>query len=115
MGQGNIIFLSRHTSYRHLHSYMDPDHIHLLREFYPDARDIDLFVGILQEARRTRGAGSILGVTASCIIADQFQRLKRADFFWYESEGTPASFTRGEFMRALLCLFTLQKISHNRA
>ena len=37
-------------------------------------RDVDLFVGILKEARRTRGAGSILGVTASCIIADQFQR-----------------------------------------
>ena len=37
-------------------------------------RDVDLFVGILKEARRTRGAGSILGVTASCLIADQFQR-----------------------------------------
>ena len=30
---------SRHTSYRHLHSYMDPDQIHRLRSVYPDARE----------------------------------------------------------------------------
>ena len=33
---------SRHTTYRHLHSYMDPDQIHRLRSVYPDARE-DLF------------------------------------------------------------------------
>ena len=40
--------LSRHTSYRHLNSYMDPDQIRRLREVYPDAREDSLSYAIVK-------------------------------------------------------------------
>ena len=37
-------------------------------------------------------------------------RLKRADFFWYENEGTPASFTKGDKTRGLFIVINKNKL-----
>ena len=47
-----------------------------------DARDVDLYTGLLSEITMDDGR---LGPVASCIMSDQFARLKRGDRFWYET------------------------------
>lgn len=52
--------------------------------------DIDLYTGALSEKPLD---GSILGPTFTCLILDQFVRLKRGDRFWYEN---PQTFTHSQ-------------------
>ena len=52
--------------------------------------DIDLFAGGVSE-RSVRGG--IVGPTFGCIIAKQFEALRKGDRFWYENK--QASFTPG--------------------
>lgn len=54
--------------------------------------DIDLMVGILLEKHSD---GAIVGPTAQCIIADGFYRYKSGDRFFYDVQGQPGSFTKG--------------------
>lgn len=53
-----------------------------LESLYGDVNNIDLWVGILAEDHTQ---GSSLGETAGTIIADQFERLRDGDRFWYEN------------------------------
>lgn len=53
--------------------------------------DIDLYTGALGEDPR----GRLLGPTFTCLVADQFLRLKRGDRYWYETADEEAGFTIG--------------------
>ncbi len=53
-----------------------------LEDLYVDIDDIDLWVGLLAEDH-VRGAS--VGELAQTIIADQFERLRDGDRFWYEN------------------------------
>ncbi|MCC9643241.1 dockerin type I domain-containing protein [Rhodopirellula sp. JC740] len=53
-----------------------------LESLYGDVNNIDLWVGILAEDHTENGS---LGETATTIIADQFERLRDGDRFYYEN------------------------------
>jgi hypothetical protein len=55
--------------------------------------DIDLYTGALAEQPLKEG---FLGPTLTCLLMDQFVRLKRGDRFWYETPEAPQAFTPGE-------------------
>lgn len=52
--------------------------------------DIDLYTGALSEIPLEE---SILGPTLTCLILDQFVRLKYGDRFWYENPHTIQTFS----------------------
>ncbi|XP_047984630.1 peroxidase-like [Leguminivora glycinivorella] len=56
---------------------------------YSHVDDIDLYTGALAEEPN----GRLLGPTLTCLIADQFLRIKVGDRFWYETEDESAGFT----------------------
>ncbi|PHQ31643.1 peroxidase family protein [Rhodopirellula bahusiensis] len=56
-----------------------------LEALYGDVNNIDLWVGLLAEDHTADGS---LGETATAIIADQFERLRDGDRFWYENTMT---------------------------
>ena len=62
---------------------------------YNSVDEIDLFVGGLVERHLP---GSMLGPVFSCIIADQFTRLKEGDRFYYEHGSQINSFTPGNLL-----------------
>ena len=54
-----------------------------MADVYKHPDDVDLFVGGLLESHVGEGA---LGPTFSCLIAEQFKRLRSGDRFWYENK-----------------------------
>ncbi|CAK1601555.1 unnamed protein product [Parnassius mnemosyne] len=58
-------------------------------KIYKSVDDIDLYTGALAEAP----GGRLLGATLTCLLADQFLRLKRADRYWYETGDPDLAFT----------------------
>nr|CAD7391995.1 unnamed protein product [Timema cristinae] len=56
--------------------------------------DVDMYTGMLSEFPVE---GGVLGPTVSCLITDQFLRLKFGDRFWYETPQQPQAFTPGKY------------------
>ncbi|XP_066958962.1 peroxinectin A-like [Macrobrachium rosenbergii] len=79
------------SQFTDLSSVMDKEVIDSLQEVYSDLEDVDLYIGGVSERPFLDG---ILGPTFSCIIADQFLRMKRGDRFWYEYKDSPGAFTK---------------------
>lgn len=53
---------------------------------------MDVYTGALSEPPLN---GSIVGPLLSCLISDQFLRLKKGDSHWYERSVGPQKFTNG--------------------
>lgn len=71
-----------------LHVFNQFDYIFFCR----NAKDIDIYTGALSEPPLS---GSIVGPLLSCLISDQFIRLKKGDSHWYERNYGPQKFTPG--------------------
>ncbi|XP_044731288.1 peroxidase [Chrysoperla carnea] len=82
--------LSKPESFDDLIDVMDPDSLNRISSIYKDVNDVDLYTGALSEYPRE---GGILGDTATCLIVDQFIRIKRGDRYWYETNEQPQAFT----------------------
>uniref|UniRef100_A0A0P5PNQ9 Chorion peroxidase n=1 Tax=Daphnia magna TaxID=35525 RepID=A0A0P5PNQ9_9CRUS len=69
---------------------MRPAIVEKIKYLYKSVDDVDLFIGVLGEWAIK---GGIVGPVTSCIMADQFARLKDGDRFFYEHGGQSHSFT----------------------
>lgn len=81
------------VNFDELNTIMNPSVVARIASVYRSVDDIDLYIGGLTERHLP---GSMLGPVFSCIIADQFARLKEGDRFFYEHGGQPHSFTPGK-------------------
>lgn len=66
---------------------------------YSDPKDIDVYSGALSEPPLP---DSIFGPLLTCIISDQFLRIKRGDSHWYERKVGPSQFTKGLYILMLI-------------
>lgn len=66
-----------------------------MTHFYRDAVNVDVYTGALSEPPMD---GAIVGPLLSCIISDQFIRLKRGDSHWFERRVGPQRFSNGKEM-----------------
>lgn len=71
-----------------LRAGFDPRDVENLEMVYENVEDIDVFTGLMLEPDMQ--AGGLLGPTAQCLIAQQFERLRVGDRFWYENAADPA-------------------------
>ncbi|XP_068626345.1 peroxidase [Battus philenor] len=81
--------LSRPQTFDDLKSIFDEQSLSRISNIYKNVDDIDLYTGALAEKPR----GRLLGPTLTCLVADQFLRLKVGDRFWYETGDPLVAFT----------------------
>ncbi|CAG9861246.1 unnamed protein product [Phyllotreta striolata] len=67
-----------------LKGVFDSNSLRNIKAIYRKVEDVDLYTGALSEIPMEN---SILGPTLTCLLLDQFYRIKRGDRFWYENPG----------------------------
>jgi peroxidase len=79
-----ICRLNRLTSFQQWPEVAEPEVRNRVAALYSSVDDVDLYVGGLLEAPVNN---SFVGPTFTCIIADQFRRLRDADRFFFQNPG----------------------------
>ncbi|XP_066967966.1 peroxidase mlt-7-like isoform X2 [Macrobrachium rosenbergii] len=78
------------SSFSDLSKDMTQDRIDALQRVYLSVEDIDLYAGGVSE---NPIPGGILGHTFTCLIHNQFFRLKYGDRYWFEYKNSPGAFS----------------------
>ncbi|GAB6025614.1 hypothetical protein CHUAL_011341 [Chamberlinius hualienensis] len=74
--------LKRIKSFEELGLYLNPHSVEIFKSLYSGVDDIELFPAGISEYPLS---GGIIGPTFSCIILQQFFKLKAGDRFWFEN------------------------------
>ncbi|XP_034486754.1 chorion peroxidase [Drosophila innubila] len=72
---------------------VDNSTLESIRQIYNSPQDVDLYTGALSEPPLD---GAIFGPLLSCLVSDQFMRLKIGDSHWYERKIGPQRFTKDQ-------------------
>ncbi|XP_058813496.1 myeloperoxidase [Topomyia yanbarensis] len=75
---------------------VDPGSLSQMRRIYDQPEDVDVYSGALSEPPVK---GGIVGPLLTCLLGDQFVRLKQGDSFWYERKKGPQRFTRDQLQQ----------------
>ena len=78
------------TAWSQMSNEMRPGAAEKIQSLYASPDDVDLYIAGVSE---NPVADGIVGPTFSCILSEQFRRLKNGDRFWYENSGFRHSFT----------------------
>ncbi|XP_062125134.1 LOW QUALITY PROTEIN: chorion peroxidase [Drosophila sulfurigaster albostrigata] len=62
-----------------------------IKQIYDSPQDVDVYTGALSEPPLD---GAIFGPLLSCLVSDQFMRIKLGDSHWYERKFGPQRFTK---------------------
>ncbi|GLH04746.1 Peroxidasin, partial [Gryllus bimaculatus] len=82
--------LSEPKDFADLQGLLDDESLARIAGIYRSVDDIDPYTGMLAEVPLP---GAMLGPTLTCIIADQFVRMRRGDRYWYETGEQPQAFS----------------------
>lgn len=85
--------LSEPKSFDDLKDHVDEESLQLLAKVYKSVDDVDMYTGGLSEKPIE---GGMLGPTMTCLIANQFVRMKSGDRYWYETSEQPQAFTQAQ-------------------
>ncbi|XP_050539391.1 lactoperoxidase-like isoform X2 [Daktulosphaira vitifoliae] len=66
-----------------------------MKMIYKSVNDIDAYTGLVSE-KPIRGG--LLGPTITCLLADQFLRIKEGDRYWYETDEKPQAFDEDQLL-----------------
>lgn len=77
-------------TWKQMEAAIDSDSLESIRNIYDSPDDVDVYTGALSEPPLE---GSIFGPLLTCLVSDQFLRLKKGDSFWYERKKGPQAFS----------------------
>ncbi|ELT94281.1 hypothetical protein CAPTEDRAFT_182272 [Capitella teleta] len=84
--------LPKLTNFQKPDVFQDKSTSRVFRKQYQSVDDIDIFAGGISESPL---AGGMVGETFSCLMGEQFEKLRKGDRFWFENPGV---FTKEQLM-----------------
>ncbi|XP_037953022.1 chorion peroxidase-like [Teleopsis dalmanni] len=80
-------------TWEHMAAAVDTDSLQTIKQIYNSPLDVDVYTGALSEPPME---GAIFGPLLTCMVSDQFLRLKMGDSHWYERKIGPQRFTKDQ-------------------